>query len=112
MDCRLEAPTSPYPPFPNPPSRGRKRFRLFDPSQAPSMYTQGVVRFIHPNGRIVYEGQGDVLPDGTDARDVALWRERTAAEADLARAELSLSKGQQVRLLISAGFCQGRGSGR
>lgn len=37
-----------------------------------------------------------MLPDGTDARDVALWRERTAAEEALAQAELSLKQGQKV----------------
>lgn len=37
--------------------RGRKKFRLWDPSFAPRMYTEGKVRSVHANGRIVYEGQ-------------------------------------------------------
>jgi hypothetical protein len=37
--------------------RGRKRFRLWDPSVAPRMPTVGRVAAIHPNGRIVYQGQ-------------------------------------------------------
>lgn len=37
--------------------QGRKRFRLYPPRAAPHMYTQGRLRHIHRNGRIVYEGQ-------------------------------------------------------
>ena len=47
--------------------RGTKRFRLFPPALAARMYTAGTLRAIYPNGRIVYEGQGEVLPDGTGA---------------------------------------------
>lgn len=45
--------------------RGSKRFRLFPPSSAPDMYVAGRITKVHANGRIVYEGQGDVLPDGS-----------------------------------------------
>jgi len=37
--------------------RGQKRFRLWAPEYAPRMHTAGKVVRIHPNGRIVYEGQ-------------------------------------------------------
>lgn len=37
--------------------RGRKRFRLWDPSQAPHMPTVGKLAAVQPNGRIVYQGQ-------------------------------------------------------
>lgn len=45
--------------------RGSKRFRLFPPRTAPDMYLRGKIRHIYPNGRIVYEGQGDIQPDGS-----------------------------------------------
>jgi hypothetical protein len=47
--------------------RGCKRFRLYPPDAAPDMYVRGTLKRIYPNGRIVYEGQGDVLPDGSGA---------------------------------------------
>ena len=37
--------------------RGRKRFRLYPPSEAPHMYTHGQLKKLYPNGRIVYAGQ-------------------------------------------------------
>ena len=45
--------------------RGSKRFRLFPPSCARDMYVAGRVKHTYPNGRIVYEGQGDIQPDGS-----------------------------------------------
>lgn len=35
--------------------RGRKRFRLFDPSMAAAMYLHGTLAHVHANGRIVYK---------------------------------------------------------
>ena len=66
------------------------------------MYTQGKLRGIYPNGRIVYEGQGDVLPDGTDARDVQIWQERVAAEKAIAEAEIAVKLGLKVRECVCA----------
>eukprot|EP00955_Chlamydomonas_euryale_P006348 67490-Chlamydomonas_euryale.AAC.2 len=63
--------------------RGRKRFRLFDPSASPRMHTAGRIVRVHANGRIVYAGQGDVRADGADAADVARWRARRCAELSL-----------------------------
>ena len=83
--------------------RGRKRFRLYDPSQAEHMYTHGRLVGVHPNGRIVYEGQGAIQPDGTDVADVALWRDRRAAEAEVAAAEEAVKKGTKV----GPGDCDG-----
>ena len=37
--------------------RGRKRFRLYAPDQAPRMHTHGSISKVYANGRIVYEGQ-------------------------------------------------------
>lgn len=37
--------------------RGRKRFRIFPPAMTQQLYTHGSIHTIHPNGRIVYEGQ-------------------------------------------------------
>lgn len=45
--------------------RGSKRFRLFPPSTAPDMYVRGTIKHIYPNGRIVYDGQGDIQADGS-----------------------------------------------
>lgn len=65
--------------------RGKKRFRLFPPSMAHQMYTHGAVQRVYPNGRIVYEGGGDVLADGSDRADVLAWQRKLrldqAAEA-------------------------------
>ncbi|KAL4437367.1 hypothetical protein ABPG75_004506 [Micractinium tetrahymenae] len=67
--------------------RGRKRFRLYPPQAAKHMYTVGAVAKIHSNGRIVFKGQGDVLPDGSEAGEAAQWLARRAAETELAAAE-------------------------
>ncbi|GLC45639.1 hypothetical protein PLESTB_001789000 [Pleodorina starrii] len=74
--------------------RGTKRFRLYPPATAPTMYTNGKLVRMYDNGRIVYEGQGDVLADGTDAADVAKWRRRTEAEAAVAAAEAAVERGE------------------
>lgn len=58
------------------------------------MYTHGAVAKIHGNGRIVYQGQGEVLADGSDAADVARWRARTAAEEAVAAAEAAVAAGK------------------
>ena len=44
--------------------RGRKRVRLFPPSAAHRMHTVGRVAAVHPNGRIVFEGQVGVQGRG------------------------------------------------
>lgn len=51
--------------------RGRKRFRLYPPSAAPSMYVRGKITRTYPNGRIVYEEQGNVMADG--AGEMVVW---------------------------------------
>ncbi|BDA43071.1 probable bifunctional peptidase and (3S)-lysyl hydroxylase Jmjd7 at N-terminal half [Coccomyxa sp. Obi] len=73
---------------------GRKRFALFPPSLAKRMYTSGRIRLVHPNGRIVYEGRGDVMADGSDAAEVARWRQRRSAEAELEAAEVASARGE------------------
>lgn len=50
--------------------RGRKRFRLYPPSAHAAMAVRGRVARVHANGRIVYEGQGDVAADGSGAGGV------------------------------------------
>ena len=60
--------------------RGRKRFRLFPPSMARRMYTHGQIRTVHPNGRIVYEGQVRLLPRlAHPLRPYKVWRARSTA---------------------------------
>ncbi|KAI3427056.1 hypothetical protein D9Q98_006996 [Chlorella vulgaris] len=73
--------------------RGRKRFRLYPPSQAPRMYTVGRPAVVHPNGRIVFRGQGDIQADGSEAGDAARWLARHEAEAELAAAESAATQG-------------------
>ncbi len=46
-----------------------------------------------PGGRL----QGDVLADGSDAKEVAQWEARRAAERELKAAEEAVSKGEEVR---------------
>jgi hypothetical protein len=58
--------------------RGCKRFRLYPPEAAPDMYVRGKLKRIYPNGRIVYEGQGDVLPDGSGTHMVECIVSKTA----------------------------------
>ena len=77
--------------------RGRKRFCLFAPAHASRLAPHGRIRHVHANGRIVYEGQGEVLADGSDAVDVADWRRRRAAEQAVAAAERAVHGGDKVR---------------
>eukprot|EP00882_Tetradesmus_deserticola_P027952 GHRQ01031102.1.p1 GENE.GHRQ01031102.1~~GHRQ01031102.1.p1 ORF type:complete len:420 (+),score=173.59 GHRQ01031102.1:80-1261(+) len=76
--------------------RGCKRFRLYPPSAAPDMYVHGKLQRIYPNGRIVYEGQGDVQPDGSDKHDVQLWQARRSADEAAAAASTDPSLAQQA----------------
>ncbi|KAL4429824.1 hypothetical protein ABPG77_010941 [Micractinium sp. CCAP 211/92] len=73
--------------------RGRKRFRLYPPQAAKQMYTVGKVAKTHPNGRIVFKGQGDVLPDGSEAGEASRFLMRRAAEAELEAAEAAAARG-------------------
>jgi hypothetical protein len=83
--------------------RGRKRFRLWAPQQARAMYTHGALRKVHANGRIVYQGQGQVLADGSEAADVAAWRKRSAAEAAVQRCEAQLEAAAAGREVLEGG---------
>lgn len=56
--------------------RGKKRFRLFPPHCIHTMYTYGEFVSMYPNGRIIYKGQEDILPDGSNVDDVMVWKER------------------------------------
>lgn len=62
--------------------QGRKRFRLFCPSEAPRLYTVGRLVRIHANGRVNYEG----FPTRADGSDLDAERAREAS-ARLAQAE-------------------------
>lgn len=77
--------------------RGRKRFKLFPPSDIDAMYVHGTPRKVYPNGYVVYAGRPEVLPDGSDAKDVAAWLRKRNAEKELAAAEEALRKGEKVR---------------
>jgi hypothetical protein len=73
--------------------RGRKRFRLFSPADAPALYTAGELARVHPNGRICYEG-APTNADGSDADAVAAMRaelQREAAERELEAAEAAVA---------------------
>ncbi|CAG9464169.1 unnamed protein product [Pedinophyceae sp. YPF-701] len=61
--------------------RGKKRFRMFSPDKARGMRTHGEIERVHPNGRVVYRGGGDVRADGASAAEVAAWERRRAALA-------------------------------
>lgn len=89
--------------------RGRKRFRLFPPDLAGRMHTHGRVARLHASGRLVYEGQGAVLADGSDAGDVAQWRARRGAERELAEAEEAAERGDPVGVLLLCSGAQGWG---
>ena len=76
--------------------RGRKRFRLFAPLEAPVLYTVGAVAMVHENGRICYEG-ALTNADGSDAEAVAAMQAelgREAAEQELDAAEAAVEAGE------------------
>ncbi|KAL6755203.1 cupin-like domain-containing protein [Haematococcus lacustris] len=75
--------------------RGCKRFRLWPPRLAPRMHTAGRLARLHDNGRIVYQGQGEVRADGADAREAERWEQRAAAEQAVAEAEAALARGER-----------------
>ncbi|RKO91894.1 cupin-like domain-containing protein [Blyttiomyces helicus] len=66
--------------------KGRKRFTLFSPRDAPHLHLHGTLTRVHPNGVPNYEGSGYVRSDGAPADDVAEWRvaeaERRLEEAE------------------------------
>ena len=51
--------------------RGRKRFRLWSPDQAPQLYTHGHLERVHPKGCIVYLGQ---VKQHTAQTGLQLWQ--------------------------------------
>ena len=59
--------------------RGKKRFRLFPPSEVGQMQTYGEVVRVHENGRIIYEGQEGMNADGSHQDDVAMFYEGLSA---------------------------------
>ena len=84
--------------------RGRKRLRLYAPSDAPRMRTHGRVRRVHPNGRINYAGD-PTAADGRTAHDVLRWRLRRARRARR-RAEVALEAAESEARRAAGG---GRG---
>ena len=84
--------------------RGKKRFRLFSPADAESMYTVGEIAVVHPNGRICYEGDvtdaEGVDPASRRAMEASLEQERAAvalAEAEEALEALGELADDEVR---------------
>ena len=53
--------------------RGRKRFRLFPPSEVGRMQTYGEVLRVHENGRIVYKGQVGIGRRGWGYGGMGVW---------------------------------------
>jgi hypothetical protein len=49
--------------------RGKKRFTIMDPGNAPNLYTHGTISKIHPNGLITYEGHPS-REDGASGPDL------------------------------------------
>ena len=75
--------------------RGKKRFRLFSPSDAHLMFTVGKIDKVHENGRINYEG----FPTSADGSEegsltaLLLSNEKQIAEKRLAEAEEAAANG-------------------
>lgn len=67
--------------------QGTKRFRLYPPAMAPTMYTHGDIKVVAPNGLICYKQQAAMEDDGTDSRVVAAWEQRRRVEREHATAE-------------------------
>ncbi|MFN9900012.1 MAG: hypothetical protein ACK55Z_14730, partial [bacterium] len=69
--------------------RGVKRFRLFSPDEAESMYTRGEIALVHENGRICYR-DAPARADGAPlSADVEL---QAQEERDKALAEVELAE--------------------
>ena len=80
---------------------GKKRFRLFPPSAVSGLHVHGKASVIHPNGRVVFKKQGNILPDGSEAGEVAAWKKKRDAEVELEAAEAAVAqkeKGAKARL--------------
>jgi len=89
---------------------GKKRFWLFPPSALPGLYLHGKATVIHPNGRIVFESQGNILPDGSEAGEVAAWKKKRDAEVELEAAEAAVArkeKGAKARLAAAEAVLDG-----
>lgn len=71
--------------------RGEKRFRLYSPHDAESMYTRGTLERIHPNGRINHVGETTTAYGA----DVKAHMAAQAAQAQ-AEAENNLMKAEQA----------------
>ncbi len=78
-------------------ARGRKRFELYSPADAPFMYTVGALAKVHANGRINYEG----FPTNADGSEVGSLEallaseSKEAAEKELAAAEAAVARGDK-----------------
>ena len=75
--------------------RGRKRFTLFAPSDAPTLHVQGRIRTIHANGLITYHSAPSLRPDGVGADAIAEER-RLLAERRLTHAEARLDEARAM----------------
>ncbi len=76
--------------------RGRKRFRLFAPSDAGRLPMVGTITAVHPNGRFQYEGE-TVNADGSDAGASAAQAAadaQAAASRELEEAEAAVERGE------------------
>lgn len=67
--------------------QGRKRFILFPPETACSLYTYGEIDFIHPNGRICYKGQQRTCADGSAQSSVQAMQASLRVDAAAERLE-------------------------
>jgi len=76
--------------------KGKKRFRLFSPSDTQYLYTRGELLHVHPNGRINYVGEETTAYGtdlGADAAAKAATRQKKAEER-LQQAEKAVEEGR------------------
>lgn len=75
--------------------KGKKKFRLFDPSEAENLYTRGELLKVHPNGRINYVGE-ETTAYGADLKSdeaAKASRRKILAEKMLEKAEREVEQG-------------------
>ena len=85
---------------------GKKKFDLFDPSQAINLYTRGQLRKIHKNGRINYVGEETNAdgshPQAEKALDASLRQDEAAKELEAAEAAVERGEeGAEERLAMA-----------
>eukprot|EP01023_Acetabularia_acetabulum_P025759 TRINITY_DN2457_c0_g1_i5.p1 TRINITY_DN2457_c0_g1~~TRINITY_DN2457_c0_g1_i5.p1 ORF type:complete len:505 (-),score=53.77 TRINITY_DN2457_c0_g1_i5:603-1991(-) len=73
--------------------RGKKRFTMFPPDMAQNMYTNGEIKKIYPNGRIVYADQEFVNADGSVPSENTRESRLADVERRISKYEVDTEKG-------------------